>query len=605
MSRILIGRVSICVLAGLGAANVASGLTFSDPSPSTSNLWAPVVDPNYPAAGLYVINIGNSYQWYTASTYLVTGFPHTEAANVFWGAGSRFTGGDVNPSVDGSIQSIDFSITTRKGSLDGVKVAMLLIQNGKYYRSDFFTQAPGPATPEEVYSGVALNAASFGEFVGQAYQYSPPADGTADFGSNPDFSAAGAQIQFGYLAHYQSDLTSGASGTAYQMTRAWSTTINFGTAITGWAFNKSGDWNDTANWVGGVPNAIDAVATLGNVLASNQTIYSNAEVRVGTLKFDSPHQYNLGGTGSLGIDVSAGAGSIQILRGDQKINLPLFIYDDTTADVSATGSLTIADPLVINAGTTLTKIGAGPLRIISTVEGAGSIAVSGGVLNLDYGMGVAAASTSAAVAGPALVVSGSQLRLGASQTTRGLDAQTANAGDQEIDLAGRTVRVYTADRSAAELQIYADIKSALLSASGKDGIFDSIDPGPNFAVGVTDAALDAHGDASVLVRLTRQGDANVDGFVDITDLGKLATAWQTNGLWDEGDFNYDGFIDITDLGLLATSWQQGSGAGVGFAEALAGLGLSDSNVPEPAALAWTSIGFLALQLRRRRSARMA
>jgi hypothetical protein len=64
----------------------------------------------------------------------------------------------------------------------------------------------------------------------------------------------------------------------------------------------------------------------------------------------------------------------------------------------------------------------------------------------------------------------------------------------------------------------------------------------------------------VLVKWTFQGDANLDGQVDVTDLGALATGWQTSDDWWQGDFNYDLFVDVSDLGFLATNWQEGVGA---------------------------------------------
>jgi hypothetical protein len=52
------------------------------------------------------------------------------------------------------------------------------------------------------------------------------------------------------------------------------------------------------------------------------------------------------------------------------------------------------------------------------------------------------------------------------------------------------------------------------------------------------------------------GDANHDRIVDVSDLGVLATNWQTSDkLFSEGDFNYDGVVDVSDLGILATNWQ--------------------------------------------------
>jgi len=90
-----------------------------------------------------------------------------------------------------------------------------------------------------------------------------------------------------------------------------------------------------------------------------------------------------------------------------------------------------------------------------------------------------------------------------------------------------------------------------------------------------------------LIKFTYGGDTNLDGKVDVTDLGALATNWQTSNVWTGGDFSYDGFVDVTDLGMLATNWQKGVSSPLGptsFQAALASIGLSDNVVPEPGAL---------------------
>ncbi len=65
---------------------------------------------------------------------------------------------------------------------------------------------------------------------------------------------------------------------------------------------------------------------------------------------------------------------------------------------------------------------------------------------------------------------------------------------------------------------------------------------------------------AVLVKFTYAGDFNLDGQVDVADLGRLATGWQTSQRWIGGDTTYDGFVDVADLGALATNWQRGVGA---------------------------------------------
>jgi hypothetical protein len=61
---------------------------------------------------------------------------------------------------------------------------------------------------------------------------------------------------------------------------------------------------------------------------------------------------------------------------------------------------------------------------------------------------------------------------------------------------------------------------------------------------------------AIVARLTIGGDSNLDGSVDVADLGALATNWQKLGqFFNQGDFNYDKKVDVSDLGILATNWQ--------------------------------------------------
>jgi hypothetical protein len=128
--------------------------------------------------------------------------------------------------------------------------------------------------------------------------------------------------------------------------------------------------------------------------------------------------------------------------------------------------------------------------------------------------------------------------------------------------------------------------------------------GDNAILGFTTfggVAVDA---TSLLIAPTFAGDSNLDGKVDVTDLGALATHWQQSGVWTDGDFNYDGFVDVSDLGALATNWQAGvSGSALApshLDEALAAVGLTSGTVPEPAG---ASLLLLISSLGRRRRIR--
>ena len=89
------------------------------------------------------------------------------------------------------------------------------------------------------------------------------------------------------------------------------------------------------------------------------------------------------------------------------------------------------------------------------------------------------------------------------------------------------------------------------------------------------------------------GDANIDGIVDVGDLGVLAANWSQGGrTWAQADFTGEGQVDVGDLGVLAANWGQmapwyvpdGPGAGV----------------PEPASVVLLATSVLMLVARRRR-----
>ena len=62
------------------------------------------------------------------------------------------------------------------------------------------------------------------------------------------------------------------------------------------------------------------------------------------------------------------------------------------------------------------------------------------------------------------------------------------------------------------------------------------------------------------------GDANLDGVVNVGDLGILAANYgASNKLWNEGDFNNDGAVNVGDLGILAANYGTGVNGASDFA----------------------------------------
>jgi hypothetical protein len=132
---------------------------------------------------------------------------------------------------------------------------------------------------------------------------------------------------------------------------------------------------------------------------------------------------------------------------------------------------------------------------------------------------------------------------------------------------------------------------------------------PGYAVGYGDAAdlglvggtfggEDVPGPA-ILYRLTRYGDANLDGTVNLQDFNRLAANFgAANSFWHRGDFNYDGTVNLQDFNLLAANFGLQAAGPTVTPEDWARLGAA---IPEPASVALLGIGAVALLARRRRA----
>ena len=65
---------------------------------------------------------------------------------------------------------------------------------------------------------------------------------------------------------------------------------------------------------------------------------------------------------------------------------------------------------------------------------------------------------------------------------------------------------------------------------------------------------------TVLARRTLNGDANLDGVVNIADFSRLAGNFNLVGGWSQGDFNYDGTVGIADFSALAANFNLSAAA---------------------------------------------
>ncbi|MHA3774315.1 beta strand repeat-containing protein [Verrucomicrobiota bacterium sgz303538] len=144
-----------------------------------------------------------------------------------------------------------------------------------------------------------------------------------------------------------------------------------------WSLDADGTWSTPTNWLGGVPNAVDAIADANTLdITANRTITLDGSFTVGTLRFgDStasndwlllPPSGNT--TNAITLDVSSGAPTLDVVNRNAIIGVPLAGSKGMTKTGAGTAFLTGA-----NNYTGTTTVSAGAL-ILGTGGTAGSLA---------------------------------------------------------------------------------------------------------------------------------------------------------------------------------------------------------------------------------------
>jgi hypothetical protein len=369
---------------------------------------------------------------------------------------------------------------------------------------------------------------------------------------------------------------------------------------------QSGDWHSAYNWTGGIPNGVDSTASFLSLSTSPQTVFTNIATTVGTMVFDNANTFVVAGVGSLTMDSSSGTAHINVVQGSHKLNLPLYLNDNTIANVAAGGTLTIADPLTLVGGSTLTKTGDGTMNIISTVENvaAASLVVTAGAVNaaLDLGNSMSVASTGGTTSLKAsqhiasLDVSGGNVIVGPAANVVVNTKSLSATGSGQVDL--RNSRIIVDYTGSSELASVASavssgrLTSSLLTADTVIAFGEASDLYGSFPAVFAGEIVDS---SAVLIAHTVVADASLDGTVSSTDFNQLAAHYgQTTGSrWTQGDFDGNGKINTLDFNLLAGHFGQSlpSGAALGAV------------VPEPATLSVAVFTGLMVGRRSRKSLR--
>jgi uncharacterized protein YjbI with pentapeptide repeats len=326
-----------------------------------------------------------------------------------------------------------------------------------------------------------------------------------------------------------------ASAGAWDLSRLYTTgRVTFGVAPA-WDVDASGAWSTAGNWSGGAtPGGVGAIAKFGSAITAPRTISVDTARTVGLIEFGNLNRYTLAGPAALTMDVGSGSASINVTTGSHTIAAPLVLNDDLNVIVAPAASvLTLSGPLTA-AGRTITKAGAG--RVDLPRVNAGGLNVNAGTARLAPGAGTSRVN-SLAIAG-------------------------GSAPTAQLDVTNNALVIDYASGGPSPLaMVKAQVTSGSAGGSWNgNGIVSSAANGNQFAVGYGEASalpsvppVFGEVDASaVLVRLTRYGDADLNGLVNLQDFNRLASNFgSTNAVWTQGDFNYDGNVNLQDFNRLA------------------------------------------------------
>lgn len=160
-------------------------------------------------------------------------------------------------------------------------------------------------------------------------------------------------------------------------------------------------------------------------------------------------------------------------------------------------------------------------------------------------------------------------------------------------IAGQTAALDT------DLSMFSDLAAG--SSQMFDLRFDTTQPAGAYSTAITLTLSDEDlpGEATgVTLTINLQGivaiegDANLDGVVDATDLDILVANYGQSGTWAEADFNVDGMVDYLDLSLM------GDAFGTDFTSLAPALAALTTAVPEPTSVALLALGGAMILCRR-------
>jgi hypothetical protein len=365
-----------------------------------------------------------------------------------------------------------------------------------------------------------------------------------------------------------------------------------------WTNTGGGSWTDPNNWTDGqVPNGVGAVANFLGGITSPSTVTINEPVTVNTVRLRNANSITFSGGETLFFNGTAQQPrNITVEEGNHTFTVPMevLVSSGTSAFMNYSVSraqdvLTVQSEIAINiiGGQTLTfqKQGLGRLDI-NNIE-----------------------TTDPVFQPTNILVSGGTMRLLPNSGRTRVNAVSIAGGTTptaKFDITNNPV-VVDYETTSPATTIRAQLASAYNGGAWDgNGITSSNANASQFGVGYAEASeltsvpafFGTVDSTAMLMRLTRYGDTDLNGTVNLSDFNRLAANFgSTDAVWSQGDFNYDGLVNLSDFNRLAANFGLSAAGPEVTPEDWSNLAAA---IPEPGSLAFVAAGALTLVRRQRR-----
>lgn len=298
-----------------------------------------------------------------------------------------------------------------------------------------------------------------------------------------------------------------------------------------WNRGGGGGWFVGANWRQGepgdvfMPNSQNAIATFGDMIEADSTVFFDQDLTVNTIRFDNANSYVIAGSKAVNLSTGSELGNptIDVVQGTHQFQANVALHNNTTVTIGSGATLEFNNRLNLN-GSSLTKTGSGTMAINNNVL------TNGGTVNCQEGTCSGTGTVSGNLNNDSTVAPGNSPGI---LTVDGDYTQGANA----------TLAVEIGGLSPGE----DHDKLVVTGVANLDGtldvsLIDGFGPNDGDAFDILDSAS-VSGNFNTL---TLPANFNWD----------VATGVLTFGSGGFTDFDNDGTWNLGDLNLVLFNWQK-------------------------------------------------